>query len=487
MDHRGAAIYARQSHGKEASVEDQFKRGRARCAALNLPVHGVYRDKVSASRFGAESGKHRQDWPRLVEEVQANRVGFVWLWDTSRGDRTPESWHQFLSACRKLQVLIYSERDDFTYRPWIPRDWKTLADSGNDAAYESEIKSVDVRRGVAEAAAGGKPHGIPPTGYDRVYDPHDRSIFTQTPNKYAEAARDIILRIGRRVPINEIKRDLEARYPEKKWPRQTIRKIAGNLAYAGIRVHRTEVSPGVFKTELSKGNWEKIVKIRDVRNARAVLAEPDRKTSPPGALSYLLSYLMVGPHGDINTQPGRKGRAPRYRCLADGCASVGLPEADEYVTRIVLARLARPDARELFSANDKALDEAHAQVVAIEAEAHELEAEVKAGRMRPALAAIADSAIQERLTAARERVQALSGDAVAFALVGDGKFTADTARPRWDALSVAARRSVIGLLIAKVELLPRSEDTRQLTRWSTDEDRLLRAAQLIDITWHDPH
>jgi site-specific DNA recombinase len=482
VDDRGAGIYARQSKGDDTSVEDQVRRGKARCTTLGLSVFGLYRDKVSASRFGTESGKQREDWPRLVEDVQANRLGFVWLWDVSRADRTPETWHPFLSACRTLKVLIYSERDDFTYRPWIPRDWKTLADSGNDAAYESEIKSVDVRRGVAEAAVDGRPHGIPPTGYDRVYDAHDRRSFTQTPNQYAEAVREIILRVGKRDPISQIQRDLQKRYPSKKWPRQTIRQIAGNLAYAGIRVHKTEVSKGVFKTELSEGNWPPIVDRKALEDARAVLAEPDRKSAPPGALTYLLSYLMVGPHGDVNTHPSKEGRAPRYRCLADGCTSVGMPEADEYVTRVALARLSRPDARELFSVSDKALDDAHAQVSMIEAEARELEVEVKAGRMRPALAAINDAAIQERLTAARARVQALSGNAVAFALVGDGKFSAETARPRWESLSVPARRSIISLLFTKIELLPRSEDARPLTRWSTDADRLLMAEQLVNVS-----
>ncbi|MFJ8966098.1 recombinase family protein [Lentzea sp. NPDC102401] len=482
MDQRGAAIYARQSKGKFISVQDQVKKGTERCAARSLPVFDTYRDKVSASRFGAESGKVREDWPRLVADVEAGRIGFVWLWDASRGDRTPETWHPFLSACRALKVLIYSERDDYAYRPWIPREWKTLADSGNDAAYESEIKSVDIRRGVDEAAIAGRPHGIAPYGYSREYDPRDRENFTQVPNEHAPIVEEIIRRVGARDPIINIARDLDARgvpTPNardggtSKWARQSIRQIANNLAYAGIRVHNGEQS---------QGNWQKIVSRKALESARSVLAEPDRKTSPPGALTYLLSYLMIGPHGDVNTHPSKGGRVPRYRCLADGCSSVGMPEADEYVTRVVLARLALPDARDVFDTNAKDMDDAYEKLGEVEAEARELEVEVNAGRMRPALAAQFDAGIQKRLTAARARVAALSGQAAAFALMGDGEFTAATARPRWDALSIAARRSIVSAVVREVRLLPKGEGDRPLTRWSTPADRLLMAEKLVNVS-----
>lgn len=497
-DPRGTGIYGRQSHGKATSVEDQIRAGHKRCDMLNRPVSAVYRDKVSVSRF---SSQEREDWPRLVSDVQGGRLGLVWLWDASRGDRTPESWFQFLSACRNQRVELYSERDEYAYRPWIPRDWKTLAEAGVDAAYESEIKSVDVRRGIAGAAFAGKPHGPVRDGYDRVYNPANRNQFTDIKNDRAWIAEEIITRIAQRDPISTIQLDLTRRgiptaswqgvpWVLDPWHRNTIRAIARNPGYAGLRRHNDGTCdvhrlPGNRSDDgctcaLLPGNWEAAVDREVWEKARSVLMEPDRKSSAPGALKYLLSYLMVGPHGDLQTNPGKDGRSPRYRCIQDGCTTIRMWEADEYVVRVILARLSRADARELFTkTSNEELAKARADVAAIEGEARELDKAARAG-MRPALAATLDASIQERLREARARAQALSGNAEAMAFMESGNFTAKTARPRWDALSVAARRSIIGVLMKRIEL---SASDVKLSRWATPEQRLDLAKDRITITW----
>jgi hypothetical protein len=53
-----AAIYARQSHGKERSIAEQVSEGERDCAGEGWPVAGVYRDTTSASRF-ARAGRPR--------------------------------------------------------------------------------------------------------------------------------------------------------------------------------------------------------------------------------------------------------------------------------------------------------------------------------------------------------------------------------------------------------------------------------------------
>lgn len=485
-DSRGAAVYGRQSHGKETSVEDQLLAGHARCALLERPVVREYSDKVSVSRFGT---KEREDWPKLVADVEAGHLGLVWLWDASRGDRTPESWFAFLSASRNQRVSLYSERDEYSYRPWIPRDWKTLAELGVDAAYESEIRSVDVRRGIASMARKGLPHGGARDGYDRIYDSKDRKKFQDVPNERGVIIAEIIERIARRDPIITIQRDLfergipAAKWPGvpwvvEPWPRVTIRAIGMNPYYAGLREH---------DGQLYEGNWEGVVSREKWETAKAVLTEPTRKQSAPGALKYLLSYLMVTEHRgeelDISGDPGGPKRPARYRCLDDGCVSIRMDEADEHVTRVVLARLSHPDARQFFAVDNDELNQANALVASIKAEAEELEAEIKSGRMRPAMAAVVDAAIQERLTAAQLRAQTLRGSASALALLDGEAFTQETAWPRWEALSLAARRSVINLLIERIMLLPTD---KRLTRYSTAEARRRLAAERVQITWREP-
>jgi DNA invertase Pin-like site-specific DNA recombinase len=466
-----AGVYARQSHGKETSVDDQIAAGTKRCAVLGADVALTYRDRVSASRFGTGA---REDWPRLVDDVVTDRIDLVWMWDSSRGDRTPESWFRFLSVCRERGVLIHVERDQRTYDVRIPRDWKTLGESGVDAGYDSEIRSVDVRRGIAGAAELGKPHGVVPFGLDRIYDATDRKVFTQRPNEDAPMVKEIIERVAKRDPIVAIVRDFAARGlvgpSGKPWTRNNVRQAAENPSYAGLRSHK-----GV----LHQANWPGIVDRTTFESAQQVLSEPGRKRSAPGALKWLLSYIITTPCGSVVHAVPLKAQADRYRCDADGCVSIGVAEADEYVTRLVFARLARPNARKVFANNDSVSAEAQADIVMIRTEARELEAEARAGRVRAALAAALDASIQDRLRAALARAGVAGGNAAALALLGEGEFTEEVAWPRWEALGVAARRSVIVDLIERMEL---RRTTVRLTKWSSALDRLELAAERIVVT-----
>ena len=56
-----AAIYTRQSKGKDKSIGEQEAEGRKACDREGWTVAGVYRDKVSASTY---SSKARPDWDR---------------------------------------------------------------------------------------------------------------------------------------------------------------------------------------------------------------------------------------------------------------------------------------------------------------------------------------------------------------------------------------------------------------------------------------
>ena len=129
-------IVARQSHAKERSIEEQLEVGHARCEAEGWPVAegAVYVDRVSASRFARQP---REDWPRLLADLEAERLGGLWMWESSRGDRDPESWMGFLRRCRDTGTPIYVDTHERLYDIRIPRDWKVLADEGVDSAYES--------------------------------------------------------------------------------------------------------------------------------------------------------------------------------------------------------------------------------------------------------------------------------------------------------------------------------------------------------------
>lgn len=464
-----AGNYGRQSHGNAAPVADQHKKGELACAKHGWIEVGRYSDYVSASRFGT---KERDDWARLRADLTAGELDIVVMWDLSRGDRTVASWAAFVDQCRELGVLIHATAHERTYDPRIPRDWRTLMDDGVEAGFDSEQKSLVVRRGTAGAAVAGKPHGGAAYGYIRIYDPHNRKKFEDVPNEKADIVREIFDRVGKEDPLSHIVDDLNARgIPSPKgmkWESKTVKLIATNPRYIGIRTHHDDRHPG---------NWEPIITdSRVFDRAVSVLSAPGRKRSAPGSKRYLLSYIGTAACGGLLAgRPEGPGRPSLYRCGVDGCVAVPAELLDEYVTRLALARLTNPGIRALFSAPD-------GQVKDLEAEAARLSArlgEARASFASPdgiSAAALAqqERALQPLLDETLRRMSEVSAGGSVLHLLAMGEFTAEVAGPRWEALPLAGRRSVVKALFRKIEIGP---PVLQITRWSTPHERRLAVAQ----------
>lgn len=472
-----AGNYGRQSHGNAAPVADQHKKGEVACAKYGWDEAGRYSDLVSASRFGT---KARDDWARLKADLTAGKLDIVVMWDLSRGDRTVASWAAFVDQCRELGVLIHATAHERTYDPRIPRDWRTLMDDGVEAGFDSEQKSLVVRRGTAGAAVAGKPHGGAAYGYTRIYDPHNRKKFKDVPNEQADVVREIFSRVGQEDPIGHIVDDLNARgIPSPKgvqWKSKTVRLIATNPRYIGIRNH---------KGELHQGDWEAIIGDRRVFDrAVSVLSAPDRKRSAPGSKRYLLSYFataMCG--GPLTGRPDKVGRPAHYRCNVDGCVSIHAELLDDYVTRLTLARLAQPYFRALFSQPDDQAKELEAEAARLAARLKEARASFASpdGISAVALAGL-ERALQPQIDETLRRLSGISAGGTVLQLLAGGEFTAEVAGPRWEALPLAGRRSVVKTVFGSIQVGP---PTRTLTRWSTPEERRLSVAERTTYEWSE--
>src|SRR5262245_21595294 len=148
----GAALYFRSSKGKAGSIADQRAAGarRAERSAWNVVAREL--DKISAS---SHESRERDGWPRLVELVETGAVRVIWLWESSRGDRTRSSWMSFLELCSRRSVLIYVECDHYLYDPRRIRDMRSLSEDGNDSAYESDKIHQRTMRAKNEARRDG--------------------------------------------------------------------------------------------------------------------------------------------------------------------------------------------------------------------------------------------------------------------------------------------------------------------------------------------
>ncbi|WP_394613131.1 recombinase family protein [Lentzea sp. JNUCC 0626] len=471
--HLRAGLYGRQSAGNAASVADQHRSNAAACVQRNWSETARYSDLVSASRFGK---KTRDDWAKLGADVASGKLDIVVMWDLSRGDRTVASWAAFVDQCRERGVLIHATAHGRTYDPRVPRDWRTLMDDGVEAGFDSEQKSLVVRRGMAGAALAGKPHGSAGYGYTRQYDPYDRKVYVDVPDDRAPIVREIVERCAREEPLRHIVNDLNARgVPSPRgglWTSRVVKQFATHPRYIGLRSHLGE---------LHQGNWDPIVGEEVFRRAVAVLTAPNRKAAAPASNRYLLSYIgTAAPCGGfLNAQPDGEHRPARYRCNSDGCVSVRVNHLDELITRMTLERLALPDARGLFMPADAEASAAQVEVARLQARLVEAR-ESFAGPEGISAAALAslERAVQPQLDAAQRRVAELTACAAGLELLGNGQFTVEVGTPRWRSLPLAGQRSVVKTLFEKIEVGP---SVRRLSRWADREDHLLAVLERVTI------
>ncbi|MFF0658150.1 recombinase family protein [Micromonospora tulbaghiae] len=427
-----AAVYGRQSAGKAKSIAEQLAAGAVAITEEGWAHTGSYQDGTSASRSARTI---RDDWQRVLDDIRTGQFDVLVLWESSRGDRTPETWFAFLSLCRKHGVRIHIITHERTYDLTRARDWKTLAEEGVSNAYETEMLSIRVRRGHAGAAASGRPsHGRTPYGYRRTYDPTTGALVGQEPDPdRAPIVREIVEQAARGVPILAIVRDLNARgvptLNAKKWYPMRVRDIATNVAYVGIRVYNGQQFPG---------DWPPLVDEATFWEAQRVLLDPARVTTRPGRQKHLLSYLATSPCG-----AGLTSVRGRYRCVADGCVSILQAPTDDLVTQIVLGRLARKDAytalRQKGAESDRAVLAARAEAADLNRQLNDWRLSAARNETSPASLAVIEADLTRKIRAAERREQHASLPPELRPFLEPGV----DVRVRWEDAPLPARRQVI--------------------------------------------
>lgn len=357
-------LYLRESKSiGDKQVEDQRKAG-TRWSDRNgcvIPDGRVYIDNdLSASVYAK---KARKEFERLARDIEAERLDLVWFWSLSRSQRRLDQYVTLRNLCQLHGVnWVVDER---VFDLTDPMDLRSLGMAAVDDEVFSRQLSKNVRRGIAENAALGKPHGHT-YGFRRIYN-DKREYVKQVPDDAlresntgfwwspAGVISEIIRRIAKGTPITQLKADLEEREiptPKggKEWARTVIRDIARNKAYIGTRVHRPKDGPA---TEVPNA-WAPIDPDPEFPNifakAQAVLSDPKRKTTKPARGRHLLSYIAYGACGlPLQTDPPVKGRRRRYRC-EDRCASILADDLDIFVRAVIDGYLAREDVQAFLAA-----------------------------------------------------------------------------------------------------------------------------------------
>jgi DNA invertase Pin-like site-specific DNA recombinase len=365
------AIYARQSQdkaGNELAVGRQLALCRRYAAERGWVVSAEYVDND-------RSATSRAPRPQF-EALLASRPERVLVWHQDRLLRVTRDLERVIALGVDVHAVEAGPLDLST-----PTGRAVARTVTAWSTYEVEQKSARQRAANDQRAEAGLPYRAGRAfGFEG-----DGVTVRESEAEELRAAAEGVLR-GR--TMSSLVADLNARgvttATGRAWRTTTLKAALLSPRNAGLRRHRGVV--------VGAAAWPAIFDEATAAGLRAVLTDPARCQRGPSR-RYLLSGLMeCGKCGEPVVGAYVKGKGPTYRCPRLHLSRQAR-RVDEFVEALVVARLSRDDARDLFTR-----PEAGEVVAALEAERAGLRA-----RMDGLAEAFAAGAIDGQALAAGSR------------------------------------------------------------------------------------
>lgn len=502
-----AALYLRQSIDRDGRSEG-IDRQRARCRALvdsrAWENAGEYVDNdVSASKpRGAGTA-----WHRLIDDAKAGRVDVVVAVDQDR----------ILRGIRDLVTLLETGVRLATVDGELDL---TTADGEFRATLAAGLARFEVRRKSErqKRANAHRRERLLPAGGRRAfgYTKLAAGASTEWPKRVAADGREwpdygheplepeaTAVRRGYAMllagaTLRSIARAWNAdgltTTVGKPFEAYSVRNILANPRNAGLVAPPRASSGGqsaglnLRLADLPSGSWEPLVTPETWAAARDLLADPKRRSTPGALPKSLLSGIATCGVCGADMKAGVVRGIKSYRCAATPHLSRKRDDADHYVTHVVLARLARPDAAEILRRDDApnvaelraqmlAKQQGEANVLALVAGGHTTLAKAEA-MLRDLRAEM--GALEAQMSDAG-RVDVL-GDVVARAEdAGTGHDARwDAVAEAWQALDVDRQRAIVRALLS-IEMRSPGKGSRAPR---DKAGRLAHTEATVALTWH---
>lgn len=435
------AIYCRISRdrvGAGLGVDRQEQECRELAARLGLTVAAVYVD----NDLSAYSGKPRPEYLRMLADVEAGAVGAVLAWHTDRLHRSPVELETYISACEKRDVPTYTVKAG-------PLDLSTPSGRlvarqlGAVARYEVEHQIERQQAAKRQAAVAGKwAGGRRPFGYDVdgvTVRPDEAAVIVEVTDAVllGTSLRSLVAKLNARGCVTSTGRP---------WTPTELKRLLLRPRNAGLREHRGEV--------IGKAEWPAVVDVDKWRAARSVLTDPDRRTSPAdNGRRWLLSGIARCGAEDCGAtmqvtqlSSNNKTAVPSYSCKVRKCTVRNAAELEDYVTRVVLERLSRPDAVDLLRPSSPGVDVRALTIKETELRQRldDLAADLTTDERTLALRA---AALNRRLDQIRQEKADAARGSVFDGIIGAGDVAA-----AWESFDLGRKRSIIDTLISIVIL-----------------------------------
>lgn len=452
-----AALYARISEdvtGEGIGVRRQLEACRDLAETRGWSVVAEINDNdISALR-----GKHRPGYARVLELVRAGDVDHVIVWQTSRLLRNRRERAEAIELFGRQRVGIISVKgQDLDLSSAYGRGMAGML--GEFDTMESEVKSERVTAAAADRARTGRPGGY--LGYGWVTTGAGRAATWETHPEQAPIVREITRRLLAGESLYGITNDLNDRgipAPARadRWGKTSVKKIALRPSNAALRIHHR----GRPTEALYDGVWPALVPRAEWEAVTGLLTVPERRTNAvarPGARRHLLTwgvgecgvcgaFLRVAVKGNST----RGTRSHLYVCSEKGCVGRNEAAVDDLIARVVVARLAQPDALDWLLGDEEEARQHAEEVVALRRRLDDAADQYADGKI--------EARMLERIT---ERITPLIGaaerarDAAARGrdLTTLHELAGPEAEARWEGLAVAQQRAVLETLGLRVRIL----------------------------------
>jgi DNA invertase Pin-like site-specific DNA recombinase len=355
---RRAVIYTRLSDAKNGnSIADQEKSCRALAAQLGWEVVRVETENdLSQGRSHASAFKRRKvklpdgrrelrvvrpGWRSVLEDLASGAADALVALDLDRVARDPRDLEDLIDVVESSSPRIPVQSVTGSLRLASNADVTTarlMVTIANQSSRDTQRRVAAARqRKAAEGTYGG---GRRPFGYER----DGVTIREPEATEIRKAAEDILAGVSLRAIIEGLRKRGVPTVTGASWSTRSLRDILLRARNAGIAVYQgTEVGAAAWPAVLDEGTWRAVC---------AALTDPGRRTSPGNAPRWLgsLIYRCGRCEGTVSVSGGR-AQNPSYCCRGHTShlrRSAG--PVDDLVTKVIIARLSKPDAAALLAA-----------------------------------------------------------------------------------------------------------------------------------------
>jgi DNA invertase Pin-like site-specific DNA recombinase len=438
-------IYARISEdkdGRQTATARQMDDARAFAARKGWEVVDVFED-VDITAFSARV--RRPQFERMLDALRAGDLDGIVVWKLDRLSRQQRDLARVLEACEAQKAFVASVTEPIDTRETYGQFVAELLIA--QARMESANTSTRQRRKAQQQ----RELGLPPTNGKRCFG-YDRTYTSIVPEE-AAVLREVRDRILAGETLWSICGDLEARGVRgtqgNAWRPHILKRLLCSATITGAREHDGQRYAGA---------WTPIISPDDGRRLRLLLNKrPGGPRSAPARRYLLTGFVRCGRCGGRMAAHARSETSRAYVCqrmpgaVNCGSMSVRAEPLEELVGAMLVVAVDDAGLVEAMRAkgdvDDGLLESVRRDEEALETLARDFYVDQLVSRDE---FLAARDGLAKRLEANRARLAKRDGRGVVGPYVGDGQTLAHA----WAAGSLAWRRSVVGALLDRVEILP---------------------------------